>query len=203
MFVQTHGDCRRLLFFLFSFFFGWFSDTIFKVSNHVCLGVHLLADTRGTQRKIGGKGVSRLLLSLASFTSVFAWVHWWTCMASWGGYNVFARTEKSRLVVLLSAAFEVWVIEDPQGRRTLDDVSSLRQVTSVCEECMSGWLVVLLWENCIAENFVLHCDRQCRSHSRHWWSSTLPPFLQACCPCIHVAHKLNSDEHLLSCREPC
>jgi hypothetical protein len=40
--------------------------------------------------------------------------------------------------VLLSAAFEVWVIEDPQGRRTLDNVSSLRQVTSVCEECMSG-----------------------------------------------------------------
>jgi hypothetical protein len=31
----------------------------------------------------------------------------------------------------------------------------------------------------------------------------LPPFLQACCPCIHAAHKLNSDKHLLSCREPC
>jgi hypothetical protein len=79
MFVQTHSDCRRLLFFLFSFFFflfsfffGRFSDTIFKVLNHVCLGVHLFADTRGTQRKIGGKGVSRILLSLASFTSVFA-----------------------------------------------------------------------------------------------------------------------------------
>ncbi len=40
--------------------------------------------------------------------------------------------------MLLYAAFKVWVIEDPQGRRTLDDVSSLRHLTSVCEECMSG-----------------------------------------------------------------
>jgi hypothetical protein len=50
MFVQTHGDCRRLLFFLFSFFFGWFSDTIFKVSIMfvlVCIFWQIREELRG------------------------------------------------------------------------------------------------------------------------------------------------------------